>query len=247
MLFSLLPGGFNVSSNQLTNASRGRSGEAVFVSSRRASRLALLRACRAPLVVCATDDRSHWHERREVVARAFSPPRPGKLNTSSSFIHIDKPARVTGCSSSAKLSFVLYVTFIYKMVCKLCVALAKLAKLWHEERWKDDFRTQRLVVRAGDRLGDNGERLFANSAWACSKLDVAPAWLPQWAKLPTLELGTMTSQELLSLLKKQPLLHHEQVLFNYIQKSGVNAQGLVNSLYSEYSVRSNGSGCCPTI
>lgn len=118
-------------------------------------------------------------------------------------------------------------------------ALAKLAKLRPIERWKDDARTQLLVARAGELLGEMEERRLTNSVWACSKLGIAPAWLPQWVELTARKLRTMNAQGLSnSVYALGGLGYHPSDAWlrtfytASLDMSEFNAQDLANNPYS---------------
>ena len=194
MLTSLLSGGADASSSRLTSASRGRSGEVVGVSSRRVSRLTPLRACRAsPLVLCAAGGRNYTSRggRDGGVPRVPSP----SLTRGRPLSPAELTGCISGCSSGEEL-LSLVEQHLASYYINAAAALAKLAKLQPVEQWKDDVLTTRLVLRAGELLGDMGERELANSFWACSKLGVTPAWLSLWVELSRSKLATMNSFDL---------------------------------------------------
>lgn len=238
-------------------------GDALRVSSHRVSRLAQLRACWAsPLVVCAAGERSYTsHKDRGGAPRAPSPSCTTELTSGRPFSSVELPrvsspargiatvplrgpahdqlmADIKDCQCGEQLLLLVerVATFNYM---NTSAALTKLAKLQPLERWKDDARTHQLVARAGELLGEMEGRPLANSAWACSKPGVTPAWLPQWIELTTPKLGTMTSQGLSNSLYAlggfgyypgDAWLHAFYTAS--LDMSEFNAQDLANHLYS---------------
>ena len=165
---------------------------------RAAPLVALLRACHAsPLVVCAAGDRGYTpHERRGGVARVLSPSRSTEFTSGRSVSPAELTTSISGCLSGEELLLLVEQHLTAFNYINASAALTKLAKLHPVEQWNNDARTQLLLVRAGELLDKMGGRQLANSAWACSKLGVTPAWLPRWVELTTRELGTMKPQEL---------------------------------------------------
>ena len=83
------------------------------------------------------------------------------------------------------------------------------------------------------------EQGLANSAWACSKLGVTPAWLSQWVKLTTCKMEAMTPQELSNSLYVlggfgfQPDDAWLRAFYSASRNmSAFNAQDRANNLYS---------------
>lgn len=74
-------------------------------------------------------------------------------------------------------------------------ALTRLAKL--PGSWKDDPRTQKLCILAGDKVAEMGARTLANTLWAVAKLALPrPPWLKQWLAASLIQLRYMNPQEL---------------------------------------------------
>ena len=193
MLSFLLSGGVGAHSCRLSSTSQGRSAEASWLSLCRASRLALLRASRAsPLIMCTVGGRSYTSKERRDGPRVPTQRVTSPSSFNTRYLNTSLRNSATGDELLSLVEqHLASLDFIH-----VSTALATLAKLHPVEQWKHDARTHLLVVRAGELLGETGEQALANSAWACSKLGIAPVWLPQWVKLTTRKMETMTSQGL---------------------------------------------------